>query len=194
MIRINLIPYRVARRQQQIIQHLTVFIGVVIIAVLLALSAHTASSLQLSDLKEETLQLQKQNAELKQKIGKIHNLDALRTDVEAKLQTVDRLQEGRFFSLKTLHEIAQTIPENVWVKSVKNSGSDITLSGLGESNKAVANFMRKLDSSALFDDVRLMVISRVMVNGLPVRSFNLKFKRVDEPAKSKAVAAKGGKS
>ncbi len=191
MIRINLIPYRTTRRQQQIVQHVSVFIGVVIVAALLALSAHTLSSLQLSDLKEETLRLQKQNAELKQKIGKIDNLDALRTDVERKLKTVDRLQEGRFYSLKTLHEIAQTIPENVWIKSVKNSGSDITLSGLGESNKAVANFMRKLDSSALFNNVQLMVISRVMVNGLPVRSFNLKFKRVDESATSNAVVAKG---
>ncbi|GAV21259.1 type IV pilus assembly protein PilN [Mariprofundus micogutta] len=194
MIRINLLPYRVARRQQQIMHHVSIFFGVVIIAALLALSAHTASSLQLADLKEETLLLQKQNAELKHKIGKIHNLDALRTDVERKLKTVDRLQEGRFHSLKTLHEVAQVIPENVWVKTLKHSGTDITLSGLGESNKAVANFMRKLDRSPLFDNVQLTVISRVMVNGLPVRSFNLKIRRVEESAKAKTADAKKGAS
>ncbi|PJA32160.1 MAG: fimbrial assembly protein [Zetaproteobacteria bacterium CG_4_9_14_3_um_filter_53_7] len=193
MIRINLLPYRTARRQQQIMHHVTAFFGVVVIVALLALSMHTASSMQLSDLKEDTLHLQKQNAELKQKIGKIHNLDALRSDVERKLQTVDRLQEGRFHSLKTLHEIAQVIPDNVWIKSVSSSGSDVSLSGLGESNKAVANFMRKLEHSPLFDNVQLSVISRVVVNNLPVRSFNLKFNRLDE-SKTDAVAAKGGAS
>ncbi|OIO68600.1 MAG: fimbrial assembly protein [Zetaproteobacteria bacterium CG1_02_53_45] len=193
MIRINLLPYRTARRQQQIMHHVSVFFGVVIIAALLALSVHAASSMQLADLKEETLHLQKQNAELKQKIGKIHNLDALRSDVERKLQTVDRLQEGRFHSLKTLNEIAQVIPDNVWIKSVSSSGSDISLTGLGESNKAVANFMRNLDQSPLFDSVQLAVISRIVVNNLPVRSFNLKFRRLDE-SKKDAVAHKGGAS
>jgi len=195
MIRINLIPYRIARRQQQIIQHSTVFFGIVIIAVLLALAAHTVSSLQLSELKEQTLSLQKQNADLKKKIGKLHNLGSLRADVERKLQIVDRLQEGRFHSLRTLHEVARVIPENVWINSVSNSDANITLTGLAESNKAVASFMRKLDSSPLFDNVQLMVISRVMENGLPVRSFNLKLKRVDKSAEVKeSKKSRAGKS
>jgi len=196
MIRINLIPYRVARRQQQITQHVSVFFAVVILAVLLALAAHTLSSMELSELKEQTLSLQKQNAALKQKIGKLHNLGSLRSDVERKLQIVDRLQEGRFHSLKTLHEIARVIPENVWINSVSNNDADVTLTGLAESNKAVASFMRKLDKSALFNNVQLMVISRVVVEGLPVRSFNLKLNRVDEAAKEKEAAKsnKGRKS
>jgi len=196
MIRINLIPYRVARRQQQITHHVSVFFGAVVVAVVLALAAHTISSLQLSELKEETLSLQKQNAELKHKIGKLHNLDSLRADVEDKLKIVDRLQEGRFHSLKTLHEIARVIPENVWINSVKNSGADITLAGLAESNKAVASFMRKLDRSALFSNVQLMVISRTVVEGLPVRSFTLKLKRLDESKNIKAavVSSKSGNS
>jgi len=193
MIRINLIPYRSARRQQQIMQHLSVFFAVVVVAVLLVMGAQTSASLQLSDLKDETLRLQQQNIELKKKIGKIKNLASLRADVERKLGIVDRLQEGRFRSLKTLHAVAQLIPDNVWIKSVKDGGDKIELSGLGESNKAVANFMRKLDQSPLFTDIQLMVISRITVDGLPVRTFSLNMSRIDELPAGDDKQVKGGK-
>jgi len=180
MIRINLIPYRVERQQQQTMQHVSAFFAVVVLAVLLALGAHTIASLQLADLKEETIAIQKQNDDLKSKIGTIANLANLRSDVERKLKIVDRLQEGRFRSLKTLHAIASVIPENVWLDKIKEVGENIELSGLGESNKAVASFMRKLDKSPFFTDVRLGEISRVMQGGLPVRRFSLKLARVDD--------------
>jgi len=188
MIRINLIPYRVARQQQQTMQHVSIFLGVVVLASLLALAVHTFTSLQLADLKEETIAVQKQNEDLKSKIGTIANLASLRNDVERKLKIVDRLQEGRFRSLKTLHAVSIVIPENVWLDKITDTGSSIELSGLGESNKAVASFMRKLDKSPLFTNVRLGEISRVMKSGLPVRRFSLKLTHVDEkpaaPAKS----------
>jgi len=172
MIRINLIPFRAARREQQTMQHLSA---------LLALAAHTAVSLQLSDLKERTIVLQQQNAELKKKIGKIDNLDNLRADVERKLHIVDRLQEGRFRSLQTLYVISTIIPQNVWLKSASDKNGHIELSGYGESNKAIANFMRALDHSPVFANVRLGVINRVILNTLPVRSFSLKLQRVNSP-------------
>jgi len=189
MIRINLIPYRTERREQQIMQHVTAFFAVVTVAALLALGAHTAASLQLASLQEETMALQKQNEVLKSKIGKIDNLANLRSDVERKLTIVDRLQEGRFRSLKTLHAISVVIPQNVWLDEISDNGSEIALSGLGESNKAVASFMRKLDQSPLFTNVRLGEISRVMINGLPVRRFSLKLARVEPAIASKAKAA-----
>jgi len=191
MIRINLIPYRVARQQQQTMQHVSTFLVVVVVAFLLALAAHTFASLQLADLKEETITVQKQNDDLKSKIGTIANLANLRTDVERKLKIVDRLQEGRFRSLKTLHAISIVIPENVWLDKITDTGSSIELTGLGESNKAVASFMRKLDKSPLFTNVRLGEISRVMKSGLPVRRFSLKLTHVDEKP---AAAVKSLKS
>jgi len=179
MIRINLIPYRTGRRQQQIMKHVTTFVVVLILAGLLALGLHTTASLQLADLKGQTIVLQQQNIELKKKIGKIKNLDSLRSNVERKLSIVDRLQEGRFHSLHTLHAIAEMIPPNIWLNSVADKGSNIHVSGLAESNKAVAVFMRQLDQADIFSNVRLGEITRVVVDGLPLRRFSLSFARVE---------------
>jgi len=84
------------------------------------------------------------------------------------------------------------IPQNVWLDSVSDRGQDIKLSGLAESNKAVANFMRKLDKSPVFSNVRLGEITRVVMDGLPLRRFSLTLGR-DQVKKSKASNSSNGK-
>jgi len=192
MIRINLIPYRAARQQQQILQHVMWFFSTLLLVALLALAAHTYTSLQLNELKGQTIALQKQNEALKAKIGKLDKLDDLRADVESKLKIVDQLQEGRFHSLRTLHAISTVIPENVWLEQIVDKGGDIELAGLAESNKAVASFMRSLDQLPLFANVRLGEITRVKVDGLPVRKFTLKLARIDAPV-AQVKNSKAGK-
>jgi len=191
MIHVNLLPYRNARRQNEILQHLGVAFGVIGLAALISLTAQWVATSDLSSLQDEFTQIKAQNQILKKKIGKIKDLDALRSDVERKLELVDRLQEGRFRSLKTLYEMARVIPENVWLKSIADSGDTIRITGLGESNKAVANFMRELDGSDIFSNVNLQVISRVDAVGVPVRDFTLTLNRDDgKPAAKKAAAKK----
>jgi type IV pilus assembly protein PilN len=193
MIRINLLPYRVARQRQQISQHVGNFFGVVVFAAMLSLGAHMIASIELADLNEEAAQLIVKNKELKKKVGKIEHLETLRTDVERKLGIVDRLQEGRFHSLITLNEMAQVIPKNVWLISIKDKTTEIVIEGLADSNKAVANFMRTLDQSSIFSNVKLKGISRVEVEGVPVRKFTLNLSRVNEVANGdgKAAVVKG---
>lgn len=194
MIRINLLPYRPARRQKQILQHLGAALGALALAILISLSVHWVATSKLSTLQDEYGSLRAQNQALQKEIGKIRNLDKLRADVEKKLKLVDRLQHGRFRSFNTFVELAKVIPENVWLTSVTDTGKTIKLAGLGESNNAVANFMRALDASPIFSNVRLQVITRTSVQGANVRQFDLVVDRVDRPSasgKDKAAAAKG---
>jgi len=184
MIRVNLLPYRNARRHQQILQHLGIALSVIAVAAILSLGAHFVASSNLSELQGEYADLRTQNAILQKKIGKIRNLDALRADVVSKLQLVDRLQEGRFRSLRTFSEVSRIIPENVWVSNIVDSGSSIKITGLGESNKAVANFMRVLDESKIFSNVRLEVIRRAETSGVSIRNFSLTLTRLDGPKKA----------
>jgi len=189
MIRINLLPYRSERRKNQILQHLGWLFGSVALTAGLLLAVNMYGNAQLEDLQVEFGQLQAQNNVLKKKIGKIRNLDKLRVDVERKLALVDKLQQGRFESFNTLAELSKVIPENVWLTSIVDDAGKLKVTGLGESNKAVANFMRALDQSALFRDIALQVIVRKVVDGVPVRSFTMTFQRIEV----KKAASQGGK-
>ncbi len=181
MIRINLIPYRGARRQRRILQHIMVAVGVAGLAALIGLGAHLYGSSALASLKHSLASLQAQNRVMARKVGKIRNMDKLRTDVQQKLALVDQLQRGRFHSLETLLALSRAIPEKVWLLSVRASGGKIELTGLGESNKAVANFMRALDREPEFYGVSLQVIRRRTIGQVPIRNFSLTMRRTIPP-------------
>jgi len=180
MIRVNLLPYRPERRKNKILQHLGWLFGSVIAVAALLMFVNMYGDGELADLQTEFGQLQAQNLVLKKKIGKIRNLDKLRVDVERKLTLVDKLQQGRFESLKTLAELSKVIPENVWLTSIVDRSGTLKIAGLGESNKAVANFMRSLDKSSLFGNIALQVITRKEARGVPIRNFAMTLSRLDE--------------
>lgn len=186
MIRINLLPYRTQRRQTKILQHLVVALGVVFVAAALVFTADLIKTSDLTVLEDRFSELKNQNAALQKRIGKIKDLDNLRTDVERKLEIVEELQKGRFHALVTLDKLATVIPENVWLNLIDDKGEQIILSGLGESNKAVANFMRALDQEAIFSNIALSKITRTNAGNIPVRSFSLTMNRVSEEVQKKA--------
>jgi len=153
-------------------------LAVVLVIVLIVIGLNTYIGGVLSDLQAEKAQLQQQNAKLAKKIGELTGLDKLRADVESKLALIDRLQAGRFETLNALAEVAKVIPENVWFSSAVDRGGRLQYTGFAESNKAVANFMRALDQSPLFEHINLQVIQRQVINDMPVRSFKLTLDRV----------------
>jgi len=178
MIRINLIPHREEFRKKQIIEYITVFVSSVLLVIGIIIVIDIWSTQELTDLQAEQALLKTQNAQLSKKIGELRNLDSLRKDVEGKLQIVDELQAGRFRSFNTLVAIAKSIPQNIWLSSLKDNSGSLSLSGMGESSKAVANFMRALESSVYFNDVRLTVDKEAQAEGVSVRQFALTLHRL----------------
>jgi len=193
MIRINLIPYRAARQQKQILLHVIVALLVVGVAAVIILGMYMYAASDLSGRQEKLASLVAQNKTLSKKIGKVRNLDKLRADVERKLKLVDQLQHGRFRSLEMLLAFSHAIPENVWLLNVKDSKGELTLSGRGESNKAVADFMRVLDHEKIFTGVTLQFIQRKKVGDIPVRNFSLKMQRVGSSTLAMPVKSNKGK-
>ena len=193
MIRINLLPYRAARRQNQILQHIAAFLVVVSVAAAGIFIVDLFKTSELTALEDEFSEIKAQNDILRIKIGKIKDLDKLREDVERKLELVDQLQQGRFYSLLTLSGLADLIPENVWLSEIKDSNGKLSIRGMGESNKAVANFMRALDESGQFSDIRLQTITRNNAGNVPVRSFSLSLTRVVESGEKSNGKPRGKK-
>ena len=187
MIRINLLPYREERRQRRILRYLGVAFGAIGMTLLLAFAANTYASMQLADKQAELQDLQAKNRALKKKIGELSKFKQVQKEVEKKLALVDELQKGRFRSLNTMLGLSRAIPANVWLTDVRELSGRILLNGKGQSNRAVAAFMRALEKSDVFANVDLKLIKREDANGVPLRSFTLKMKRVDETkAKTKS--------
>ena len=177
MIRVNLLPYRVQRRREQVLRHLLAAVAVLFVVGAGIAIAHGYASSELSSLEERYAELRRKNAVLQRKIGEIRNIDRLRAEVQDKLRLVDQLQQGRFASFRMLLSIARTIPQNAWITEMRDSGGKIELKGIAESPAAIASFMRALEASPEFANVRLGVVRRTKLGNAVLRSFTLTMQR-----------------
>jgi len=193
MIHINLLPYRDELRQRQILRYIGVATVVLSVVGVLIFCSYFYESMQLDNTNSSLQTLRDQNKKIKDKIGELSKFKEVQVKVEEKLKLVTSLQKGRFRSLETQLGLASAIPKNVWLTQVKDSSGRIQLSGVGESNRAIAKFMRGLEGKNIFSGVNLKFIKRQSVNGVPLRSFSLSMQRIEAPKVKPAAKQTVGK-
>jgi type IV pilus assembly protein PilN len=189
-IRINLLPHRQLRRAQQ--QRLFAVLAVVVAGLGLAtvavgqiqlLNAKSAQDRRNTFLHEEIAKLDRQIAEIKQLRDKTQDLLARKNVVEA-------LQSNRTEAVRLFDELARRLPEGLYLKSVKQSGDNLALSGYAQSSSRVSTYMRALDETSLFQDPALVEVKAAQVGNLRVNEFSMNVKITHQATDA---AAKGGK-
>lgn len=144
MILINLLPHREARR---LARRRNFFLGVALSAVAgLGLVAAGLSGLtQLTSVQEgRNAYLQ---AEISRLDGQIKDIASLRAEIDAlkaRLQSIEDLQTDRNVPVHLLNEVAQMSPEGLQLKSLVQTGNDVLLTGVAQSNERVSELLRNV--------------------------------------------------
>ena len=75
-------------------------------------------------------------------------------------------------------ELVSTLPDGVFLTSVKQTGRNVTIKGVAESNGRVSSYMKNLSQSPWFEkDPRLVVIKTVEQNRIRQSEFELQVKQ-----------------
>lgn len=147
MIRINLLPFRAARKRENIKRQITIYALAVILSVSVMGYYFMDFNSKLSALKGEK---EKVNAELntyKKVLDELKNLDRQIKEIKTKLNVINGLKEGKTGPVLMLDEIAMAVPKDkLWLKSFKESQGSLTLTGTAMDNETVALFMNNLES------------------------------------------------
>lgn len=148
MIRINLLPHREAKRKQKkaafvALMALSAILGV---AVVLAVGGYNASRISIQN--ERNLAIKAANAELDKKIAAIATLKQEIEALKARQQAVEDLQGDRNQPVYLLDELVRQTPEGVYLKSFKQEGQRVLLSGYAQSQERVAELLRNLSGSS----------------------------------------------
>jgi len=148
MIRINLLPHREARRKQKQKSFVALLAlgGVIGAIVVMLVGAYIASQISVQNQRNEVLK--KASAELDKKIGEITNLKEDIAALQARQQAVEDLQGDRNQPVHLLDELVRQTPEGVHLKSVKQSGQRVILTGNAQSQERVAELLRNLSSGS----------------------------------------------
>lgn len=77
------------------------------------------------------------------------------TAIRTKLEVVTRLLEDRNAPSKLMMQVAQAIPQEVWLTSLMVSPESVKFSGGTPSHNQVSDFIRSLSSTSYFGEVTL---------------------------------------
>jgi type IV pilus assembly protein PilN len=175
VIRINLLPHRAEKRRARQIQFIALSVISVALAALLVGAVQVAIGTQISYqerrntyLKQETLVLDKQIAEIKKLREQTQSLLARKNVVEG-------LQSTRSDVVHLLDQMLRILPDGVYLKSLKQTGNQIALVGYAQSNARVSTLMRAIDDSPWLDSATLIEIHATTAEGGRINEFSLNF-------------------
>jgi type IV pilus assembly protein PilN len=156
MIRINLLPFRAARKKENIRRQLTIFALSVVFAFVVMAYYFMKMSTTLSDRKKEEAQIKVELAGYKKTIERINSLEKKIAEIRKKLDVIKDLEKKKTGPVLLLDQIAMAVPkEKLWLTSLVEKQGKLTLNGTAMDNETVAVFMTNLENSELITAVDL---------------------------------------
>ena len=171
MIRINLLPFRAARKKENIKRQITIYA----LTVLLLFTAMAYMYLQLtstlSNLKAEAARLKTELAGYEKTINKINELEKKVKEIRAKLEVIKELESNKTGPVHLLDEITIAVPKDkLWLTSFKESNGSLILTGTAMDNETVALFMTNLQKS---DYINTVDLESTRLRALPQYKLNV---------------------
>ncbi len=193
MIRINLLPYREAAKKAKRQQFFGLAGLIAILGALIVFFGYTLIEGSISSQQAKNEFLKKEIAELDKQIEEIKRLKEQTAALLARKQVIESLQRDRSDTVYLLLELNKQIPEGIYLKSVKQDGLKVNLSGFAQSNARVSTLLRNIENSAWLEKPQLIEIKATTVANRRLNDFSmdvmLKRQKVEEPVKSAPATA-----
>jgi type IV pilus assembly protein PilN len=161
MIRINLLPFRSARKKENIRRQVSIFLlsMAFLLIILFYYNFNLGSKIdnlnaKIKDTKSDLEKYDKINKEIAEIKKKLDNL-------KKKMAVMDTLEAGRFAPIRLLDAMTQSVvPKRMWFTRLQSKGQRVDISGVALDNTTVADFMVRLENSGLFKEVDLKTLRR----------------------------------
>ena len=165
MIRINLLPHREQKRLARPRQFISLSVGLSVLAVGVIALVHMilASHIETQDSRNRLLKTE--IAKLDEQIKEIDKLREQISQVLSRKQVVETLQANRNESVHLLDQLVRQLPDGIYLKTIKQVGTKVTLIGYAQSNARVSTLMRNVQSSPWLAQPELVEIKLVPVPG-----------------------------
>jgi type IV pilus assembly protein PilN len=132
--------------------------------------------------------LETEIAKLDKKIEEIRRIREETASLLAKKQVVEGLQNFRSEPVQLLDQMLRQLPEGLYLKSIKQTGQKVKVTGYTQSQARVSAFMRNIEASPYLELPNLIEIKAVTVGAVRANEFDLDFSikrpKQEEPGKA----------
>lgn len=147
MIRINLMPFRAARKRENVRRQVSVFFLTLVL--MFSLMAYLTFDLN-RDLAAQLQMESERKKELTTLSAVAKRVDELKKTVDqirSKQEVIKRLEKEKGGPVAMLRGVASAVPpDRLWLKSLTHSGTLLNLDGSAMDNDTVALFMTNLEA------------------------------------------------
>jgi len=190
MIRINLLPWREARRKARNLQFYILMGMVAGLAASIVLLVHGYYATRISTQTDRNRFLKDENTKLDKEIEEIKKLKEEIQALLSRKQVIETLQADRAQTVYLLEQLVRQTPDGIYLKSIRQTGPKVNLTGYAQSNARVSTLMRNLEASPYLENPDLVEIKAANVNNKRLSEFNMNvsIRRLQ----TESDAAKGG--
>jgi type IV pilus assembly protein PilN len=185
MVKINLLDWRAELREKRRKR----FFAVLILSALGGIGVLTQ---RVDHQKARNDILRREIADLDKQIVEIQELEKVKANLLARMRVIEKLQASRTAMVHFFDEIVNTLPEGVFLTALKQTGADVAIDGIAESNGRISTYMKNLENSQWFAEPNLIVIRTVERDKRRQSEFSLRVKNLTVAKLTAAPAAGDG--
>lgn len=192
MIRINLLPYRAAQKKENIRRQISIFVLAVIMIVGILLYYNMTLNNHIDALNTQIKNKKSMLAQVEKQAKKVDEIKKAFETLKQKTSVIKSLEANRKISVQLLDNMTTLVAEKVsvsqteaspdsdskpvkrlWFTNFQENGNNINIQGIALDNKTIADFMSRLEGSALFMNVNLKAIKQQKINELNLKNFEI---------------------
>jgi type IV pilus assembly protein PilN len=192
VIRLNLLPHREQKRQARKRQFVSLSIGLAILGAAIVALGHVLLSNQIENQNSRNALLKTEITKLDEQIKEIDKLREQTLALLSRKQVVETLQTNRTEAVHLIDQIVRQLPDGIYLRSVRQTDTRVTLVGYAQSNARVSTLMRNIESSPWIEKPALVEIKSVQLPNVAGRvnefTLNLQVKRAPPPEMTPVTA------
>jgi type IV pilus assembly protein PilN len=173
MVRINLLPHREQKRQARQRQFVSLVVGLAVLGLAVVGLGHVVIAQRIENQNSRNTLLKGEIAKLDDQIKEIDRLRDQTQALLARKQVVETLQANRTEAVHLIDQLVRQLPDGIFLKSVKQNGTRVTLTGYAQSNARVSTLMRNIEGSPWLAQPELVEVKSVALDKQKVNEFTL---------------------
>jgi type IV pilus assembly protein PilN len=191
MPRINLLPWREAERKQRRQEFGVGAVGALMLAGVIAFAVNWQMSGAIENQFERNQYLEGEIEKLNAQIAEILDLEQRKQRLSSRIQVIEQLERSRPEIVHVFDQLVRTLPDGVYLTTVKQTERKLSVSGVAQSSTRVASFMRNLDASEWLTDPSLDILeTKGSSDGGSEFTLNATQENPQVPSDKEAVAAR----
>jgi type IV pilus assembly protein PilN len=156
MIRINLLPFRAARKQENVKRQVLVFISVFAVSLIGLLAVHIELGSMVRGREAEKADAEAALSKVQKQAKDVTDMKAHLETVQKRLVVINTLLADRAYPVKLLDNMTQwTVADRMWLTDLSSDKEKLGISGVAVDDDTVSVFHKRLEDSNQFAMVSL---------------------------------------